>query len=249
MQTPANYEATVDVNYGCKIHETFLHRDIRDVDAPDMVPMVYVQVPEKVWLHIYGLSQMTERLLPVHSLNAHLPHQTAYSSDADLELVLQKEVRHAYNALCRMFYMLLVNLLHYTQVLVTFALWLVVVGRAAESKDPALLPDADPALRGYQSSAGISIPNFPDTRFAKSSCISKSPILRRYRSFCFSRDASSALGVSNAAEEFSMNSFFHRLIITGDSSYFSASSLSVSRSLRASMATFALNLASYFFLV
>ena len=34
---------------------------------------------------------------------------------------------------------------------------------------------------------------------------------------------------------------FQRLVITGDSSYFAASSLSVSRSLRASMATFALS--------
>lgn len=68
------------------------------------------------------------------------------------------------------------------------------------------------------------------------------------------RSSSSAFAASRilrtfAAAEFSRNYFFQRLIITGDSSYFAPSSLSVSRSLMASMATFALNLASYYFLV
>lgn len=30
MQAPAYNEATVDVNYGCEIHESLLHRDIFD---------------------------------------------------------------------------------------------------------------------------------------------------------------------------------------------------------------------------
>ena len=143
----------------------------------------------------------------------------------------------------------LINLLHDLQFLLALAFRLVVVSCAAQSKNPKLLLDADLAFRGNQSFAGISIPNCLDTRLAKSSCISRSPILRRYLSFCFSNAASSIFGVSNAAAEFSRNSFFQRLIMTGDSSYFAASSLSVSRSLMASMATFALNLASYFFLV
>ena len=121
--------------------------------------------------------------------------------------------------------MFLIDLLHDLQVLLTLAFGLVVMCGTAQSKDPALLLDADLAFRGNQSSAGISIPNFLDTRLAKSSCISKSPILRRYLSFCFSNAASSIFGVSNAAAEFSRNSFFQRLIITGDSSYFTASSL------------------------
>ena len=98
---------------------------------------------------------------------------------------------------------------------------------AAQSKNLALFLDADLAFMGNQSFAGISIHNCLDTRFAKSSCISRSTILRRYRSFCFSNAASSIFGVSNAAAEFSRNSFFQRLIITGDSSCFAASSLSV----------------------
>jgi hypothetical protein len=41
--------------------------------------------------------------------------------------------------------------------------------------------------------------------------------------------ATTDFGASKAVAEFSMNSFFHRLIITGDSSYFDASSLSAER--------------------
>jgi hypothetical protein len=41
-------------------------------------------------------------------------------------------------------------------------------------------------------------------------------------------DDSSVLGVANAANEFSKNSFFHRLMRTGDISYFAARTFSVS---------------------
>ena len=145
--------------------------------------------------------------------------------------------------------MLLVHLTHHLQILLALALRRVIDRRAAYVKDLALFANAQLLIREYQSYAGISIPNFLDTRFAKSSCISRSPIFRRYRSSCFWIASSSIFGFSNAAAEFSMNSFFQRLIITGDTSYLAASSLSVSRSLMASIATFALNLASYFFLL
>ena len=96
----------------------------------------------------------------------------------------------------------LINLLHDLQFLLALAFRLVVVSCAAQSKNPTLLLDADLAFRGNQSFAGISIPNCLDTRLAKSSCISRSPILRRYLSFCFSNAASSIFGVSNAAAKF-----------------------------------------------
>ena len=89
-------------------------------------------------------------------------------------------------------------------------------------------------------------------RFPKSFYPVASPDCQSCVDICLSvsLDAASFIfGVSNAAAEFSRNSFYQRLINTGDSSYFAASSLSVSRSLKASMATYALNLASYYFLV
>ena len=64
----------------------------------------------------------------------------------------------------------------------------------------------------------------------------------------FSNAASSETGFPNAAAELSMNFFFHRLIITGDSSNLAAISFNVSRPLMASSATCALNCASYFLL-
>ena len=65
-----------------------------------------------------------------------------------------------------MFSMFLVNLLHDLKVLLTLAFRLVVMGRSAQTKNLALLLYADLAFRGYQSSAGISIPNCLDTRLA-----------------------------------------------------------------------------------
>lgn len=61
---------------------------------------------------------------------------------------------------------LLIDLLHNLQDLLALAFWLVVMSRAAQAKDLALLLDADLALRGNQSSASISIPNFLDTSLA-----------------------------------------------------------------------------------
>ena len=111
---------------------------------------------------------------------------------------------------------------------------------------------ADLVFRGKQSSACISILNFPYSRFASNRASAyrnktcSDSVKRRRLKTRGNPAASSIFGVSNAAEEFSRKYFFQQLIITGDSSYFAASSFSVSRSLRASMATFALNLASYF---
>ena len=113
---------------------------------------------------------------------------------------------------------------------------------------------ADLVFRGKQSSACISILNFPYSRFAsnraseyRNKTCSDSVKRRRLKTRGNSAE-SSIFGISNAAEEFSRDSFFQQLIITGGSSYLAASSLSVSCSLMAFMSTFTLNLASYFFL-
>ena len=133
-----------------------------------------------------------------------------------------------------MFSMFLVNLLHDLKVLLTLAFRLVVMGRSAQTKNLALLLYADLAFRGYQSSAGISIPNCLDTRLAniragecKARFISAerrrmkpkvNPVASPDRLSCVdicpsvSQDAASSIfGVSNAAAEFSRNSFFQRL--------------------------------------
>ena len=65
------------------------------------------------------------------------------------------------------------------------------------------------------------------------------------RIFCFSI----VVLLVNQAACLVLDGRFQRLIISGETSYFTASSLRVSRSLMASKATFALNFASYFFLV
>lgn len=186
VEAPAHDEPAINIYYGYQIHEAPTHRNIGDIRAPHLVRVVYYQAPEQVWFHIHRLAEDAQRTLAVYRLNPHQPHKAAHSPVSDLVANLLQVIRHADHSLRWILKMLLVHLRHHPKVLLALALRLVVMRRPAESQNLALLADADLALRGYQSSAGISIPNFLDTRFAKSSCISKSPILRKYRSFCFS---------------------------------------------------------------
>ena len=157
---------------------------------------------------------------------------------------MNEQIRSAFSWVLNV---LLIDLLHNLQVLLALAFGLKVMSRAAQAKDLALLLDADLSFRKNQSSASISIPNCLETRLAKSSCISKFSIFRRHLSFCLTIAVLSTLDDSNTVVEFSMNSFSNALSSLEINSYFIASSFRVSFS--ASMATYALNLASYFFLV
>ena len=75
--------------------------------------------------------------------------------------------------------MLLVHLRAYVKILVAWADRLVIVAAFAYAENLKLTIETDLfVFRGYQLSAGISIPNALDARFAKSSAISSSPILR-----------------------------------------------------------------------
>ena len=44
MQTPAHNEATVNINYRSQVHKHFLHRNVCDVNAPNLIAMVNIQV-------------------------------------------------------------------------------------------------------------------------------------------------------------------------------------------------------------
>lgn len=89
-----------------------------------------------------------------------------HSAETDPKVVFEKKVCHTHYAFSWVLNVLLIDLLHNLQVLLALAFGLVVMSRAAQAKELALLLDADLALRGNQSSAGISIPNFLDTRLA-----------------------------------------------------------------------------------
>src|SRR5574344_991508 len=146
--------------------------------------------------------------------------------------------------------MLLVYLLHDHEILLVLASGRSIISAAAYAYCITLELYAEFVIRGYQSSAGITIPNFFDTRFAKSSSISNSPILRCSRSFSFClSDSALAVPPPNAALALERNSFFQRDIITDDTSYFSDNSVNEERSLSASNTTFALISGVYFLLL
>ena len=62
MQTPAHNEATVNINYRGQVHKSFLHRNICDVNAPDLIAMVNIQAPEQVWLDVGYASNLAPML-------------------------------------------------------------------------------------------------------------------------------------------------------------------------------------------
>lgn len=208
MQAPAHDKTTVNVYDGRQVHDPFRHRNIRDINTPNLIPVVYLQSSQQVRHDVNSRSGNTQVLLRIDGQYAHQAHQAADPALPNLVALIQKKISHLYDSFPGVLKVFLVHLAHNLQVLLALAIGRVVMGRTAYVKDLALLADAQLLFRGYQSSAGISIPNFLDTRFAKSSCISKSPIFRRNRSFCFSSASSSCLGDSKAATEFSMNSFY-----------------------------------------
>ena len=66
MQAPANNESAVNINNRCQIHKSFLHWNICDVNAPDLIAMVNVQAPEQVWLDVGCASKLAQMLAMAH---------------------------------------------------------------------------------------------------------------------------------------------------------------------------------------
>ena len=147
-------------------------------------------------------------------------------------------IHHLASAHSRMLRVLMVNLTHNLKVPVRFALKrFVVVHAVGKPQCVTLLLDGKALVtRGYHSSAGIGIPSFREACFANiraSECRGKArfvsaerrrmkpkvnPVASPDRLSCVdicpsvSQDAASSIfGVSNAAAEFSRNSFFQRL--------------------------------------
>ena len=57
MQAPAYNEATVDVNYCGQIHKAFLHGNVCDINAPDLIPVVNLEPSQQIRLDILGCAQ------------------------------------------------------------------------------------------------------------------------------------------------------------------------------------------------
>lgn len=179
VQSPGHDTATVDIDDGREVHEAVQHRYIGNVYAPHLVGAGDLHASQQIRHPVLRFAELREVLLRIYRSDAHLAHQPAHPLWPDEEAQQTQMVYHTLHTSRRMLSVLLVYLLHQRQVLITLALGLVVVRPLADAEKLQLAVHAERMLRGYQSSAGIGIPNAFDARFAKSSFISNSPIFRR----------------------------------------------------------------------
>ena len=121
MQTPAHNEATVNINYRGQVHKSFLHRNICDVNAPDLIAMVNIQAPEQVWFDVGCASKLAQMLAMAHWHYAHQAHHTTYFSQPYFVTFFHKKVGHTHCSLGWMIQMLGIDLLHHLQVLLALS--------------------------------------------------------------------------------------------------------------------------------
>ena len=121
MRTPAHNEATVNINYGGQAHKSFLHRNICDVNAPDLISMVNIQAPEQVWFDVGCASKLAQMLAMAHWHYAHQAHHTTYFSQPYFVTLFHKKVGHIHCSLGWMIQMLGIDLLHHLQVLLALS--------------------------------------------------------------------------------------------------------------------------------
>lgn len=125
---------------------------------------------------------------------------------------------------------------------------LVILHAAIQSEKLTLASLAQIISRGYYFFEDFSIPNCSEALLQKSTSTSKRPIFS-YNSFSRLATSSSGALVENISAPRARNSRFQLEIICGCTSNRLASSLSVSASLIASIATWALKAALCFFLL
>lgn len=69
---PTDNKPAVEIDYGREVHMPFAHRNVGDVDGPDLVGSDNLQIPEQVGTHIFGLTPPAQVLLRINRLDTHL---------------------------------------------------------------------------------------------------------------------------------------------------------------------------------
>ena len=213
-----------------------------------MVRVSNLQSPEFVWTNIFCRAPLTQ-ITP--GINRHYPHFAQKSADTlgtNQNAKGFDKIDHAQNAFGRMLQKLFIHQTHYLQIFRLFFYRLVIKAAPVHVQEFALSFYTQVWSWGNYFLEGFSIPNCSDTLLQKSTSTSSRPI---FSYNIFSRFAASSSGalVEKISDPRERNSCFHLDIICGWRPKRFASSPSVSCSLIASMATWALNVALYFFLV
>src|SRR4030042_4551457 len=151
----------------------------------------------------------------------------------------QKKITHTKHSFSRMFKVVLVHQPHYTEIFFGLAKRLIIKAPPVYTYKLALSTDTKILFTINHLKPVIHRPSFFKFFFKNSRSISNCPILAYNFSRSFS-SLSAARVLSNNWGALSRNSFFHRVIMFGCIPYFLESSLKVSRSCKASIATFAL---------
>lgn len=245
---PTDNIATIDIHDGRQIKETLAHRDIRYVNAPDLIRMGEFQSSELVRPDVSGCSQFTQIALGINGHDAHLAKKSSYSFWANQYTKGLKEIHHPQNPFGGMLQILAIHLAHqfhiFRLILHRFIIYLVTV----HSQKFTLAAYAQIRSRGNYFFEDFSIPSLSEALLQKSTSTSKRPIFS-YRACSRLAASWSGAWVEKISAPRDKNSRFQFEIIWGCTSNRFDNSLSVSCSLMASIATCALKAALCFFLV
>lgn len=129
-------------------------------------------------MHVLRPTELAEVWLGVEWLDGHLAHQAACPFHSYHDAHCNKKVAHLDDALGGMVEVLTVYGCAYLRLIRLRIARLVVITALVEPQYLHLTVEAYLQLGVYQSLAGSPIPKALDARFAKSSSISSSPILR-----------------------------------------------------------------------
>src|ERR1035437_7567162 len=83
--SPVHNKPCMKVNDGTQVHKAPSHWNIGNIDAPDLVTMIYLQVFQQVWIYFMLFIFPTSIKLAVKCLPAHLTHKSDDSFSINLE--------------------------------------------------------------------------------------------------------------------------------------------------------------------
>jgi hypothetical protein len=244
---PYNVTA-VNVDNCSKVKEAMLHWDICNINTPNVIGMGYLQPPELIRMNVFCKSQLAQIPSWVDCHHAHLPQKSSYPLGTNQYAKCLYKVHHAKNSLSRMLKILLIHLAHHIKIFRILFNRFIVMSASVHTKKFTLSTDTEPFSRGYYFFEDFSIPSFSEALLQKSTSISNLPIFSYSACSRLWASSSGAL-VENISELRDRNSRFQVEIICGCIPKRFDSSLSVSCSLIASMATCALKAALCFFLL
>src|SRR5574344_535539 len=211
-----------------------------------MVRMSDFQTAQFIGMNVLCQTQLAQVSFRIKSHNAHFSEQPSHALGANQDTQTNQIINHSQYAFCWMLHKLFIHQAHQFKVRLAFFYRIVIQHAAIQSEQFTLATLAQILSRGYYFFEDFSIPNCSEALLQKSTSTSKRPI---FSYSAFSRLAASSSGalLEKISAPRLKNSRFQLEIICGCTSKRLASSLSVSASLIASIATWALKAALCFF--